>query len=190
MKAKIATLLSALVLTTAFAGEASAYAAYATTTLNVRSGPGTGYPVITSLGRGQRVEVVGCSGAWCEIDLGRGQGFANASYLSGPRAGRVYAAPPPVIVTPEPYYAPQPYFVQRYDYYDRRNFNYRDDYGYRPQYRERYRERPNRTQRLYPQGNSGNAVTFGPSGAPPRIPGINGDSGMTLQQQHERNSSN
>jgi uncharacterized protein YraI len=123
MFARTATLVSALLLSAAFVGEAQAYPAYATTSLNVRSGPGTGYPVVATLGDGQPVEVIGCAGSWCEVDLGRGSGFASASYLRTAGARQTYR--PPVVVVPQPYY------VERdYGYYGHRNYNYRDDGRY------------------------------------------------------------
>ncbi|MFJ5489163.1 SH3 domain-containing protein, partial [Hansschlegelia beijingensis] len=70
----------------ATAGAAHADTAIATTALNVRAGPGTSYPVIDTLPEGEAVNVLGCTGSWCEISMGaQGTGFASASYLD--RAG-------------------------------------------------------------------------------------------------------
>lgn len=70
---------------------ASARAAVATTDLNIRSGPGTGYAVIGALPAGTQVNTGGCSGNWCRV----GGGFVSASYLAF--GGR---APARVVVQP------------------------------------------------------------------------------------------
>lgn len=63
---------------------ASAYAAtaYATGSVNVRSGPGTGYRVVDQLRRGERVDVVGCRGSWCRVVKSGPDGWVSANYLS------------------------------------------------------------------------------------------------------------
>lgn len=54
----------------------------ATTVLNVRSGPGTGYSRIGQLGKGQEVEVIKkANDHWVQIAYGSRQGYAHASYL-------------------------------------------------------------------------------------------------------------
>lgn len=57
---------------------ASARPAVVTTDLNVRSGPGTGYPVISSIPTGASVNVGRCTGSWCQV----GGGWASARYLA------------------------------------------------------------------------------------------------------------
>jgi uncharacterized protein YraI len=103
------------------AGAAAAATARVETDLNVRSGQGTGYPVIAVMPAGAIVDVSNCGDGWCYVrDYG---GFASASYLD--RAGVVYGsttyvAPPAVVVGPpavytSPYYydpAP-PRFIRR-----------------------------------------------------------------------------
>jgi len=63
---------------------ASAYAAtaYATGSVNVRSGPGTGYRVVDQLRRGERVDVQDCRGSWCRVSKSGPDGWVSASYLS------------------------------------------------------------------------------------------------------------
>lgn len=96
-------------------GAAMAWPASATGNVNLRAGPGTGHPVIASLRRGQVVDVIGCAGSWCEVDLGRGSGFVSSGYLArGSRQG-------------PPRYRRAPRHQNEWDYYDPRNFNYRDD---------------------------------------------------------------
>lgn len=57
--------------------------ATALTTLNVRSGPGTGYRVVDVLHRGESVDVAGCRPGWCFISTPRAEGWASAGYLAG-----------------------------------------------------------------------------------------------------------
>lgn len=62
----------------------SAFAAQAVATgnVNVRSGPGTGYGVVTALRRGDAVEVTGCQGGWCYVEKRGPDGWVSANYLS------------------------------------------------------------------------------------------------------------
>jgi uncharacterized protein YraI len=69
--------------------------------LNLRSGPGPNFGVLTVLPGGATVNVVGCNGGWCRIAWREGFGYASSSYLDL-GGGPVYAAPPPG------YYAPPP----------------------------------------------------------------------------------
>lgn len=62
---------------------------YASTTMNVRSGPGTSYGTVGSLSRHQTVQVTGTANGWFQIGDGR---WASGSYL---KAGSPPAAPPP-----------------------------------------------------------------------------------------------
>lgn len=55
---------------------------YATTALNVRTGPGTKYPRITWINYNQIVQQIGKSGNWAYIKLGDGTiGYASLKYL-------------------------------------------------------------------------------------------------------------
>lgn len=54
----------------------------ATAHVNVRSGPGTGYGVVSTLQRGQQVDVQQCQGSWCYVE-GRGvAGWVSSNYLA------------------------------------------------------------------------------------------------------------
>ena len=66
---------------------ASAATAFASTTVNVRAGAGTGYPVVDVLRPGERVEVDYCRGSWCAVEKRGVDGWVNANYLT---AGRDY----------------------------------------------------------------------------------------------------
>lgn len=62
---------------------AFAYDAAATSALNVRTGPGTNYPVVAALSRNQVVQVGQCNSAntWCQVSAANIRGWASARYL-------------------------------------------------------------------------------------------------------------
>ena len=60
---------------------ASAAPAYATSNVNVRSGPGTGYRVVDALRRGEQVDVQYCRGSWCFVERRGPNGWVSANYL-------------------------------------------------------------------------------------------------------------
>jgi uncharacterized protein YraI len=68
-------------------GEASAQArpsanlAAATTTVNVRQGPGTNFPVVDVLHRGEQVELVRCNRTFCLVSHDGAQGWVNSQFL-------------------------------------------------------------------------------------------------------------
>lgn len=64
---------------------AIAATAYASSTVNVRSGAGTAYPVVDVLRPGQRVEVDYCRGTWCMVEKSGPDGWVNANYLNADR---------------------------------------------------------------------------------------------------------
>ena len=80
---KTALTLGLAVLTLgATADTAYAATAYATGSVNVRSGPGTGYRVVDRLSRGERVDVQDCRGSWCRVVKSGPDGWVSANYLS------------------------------------------------------------------------------------------------------------
>ncbi len=87
----------ALIATTAIA---SAAPAIATGNVNVRSGPGTGYGVVDTLRRGERVDIQECRGSWCFVEKRGPDGWVSANYLSG--AGRPTPRPPHWNPSPRP----------------------------------------------------------------------------------------
>ena len=96
----------AIVVTTA---AAMAAPAIATGNVNVRSGPGTGYSVIDTLRRGDRVDVQQCRGSWCYVEKRGADGWVSANYLAsgGGRPGwdNGWDRPPPPrppVVNPYP----------------------------------------------------------------------------------------
>jgi uncharacterized protein YraI len=64
------------------AGAAAAMPATAQTELNVRSGPGTQYPVVGSIAAGEAVDAGSCTGSWCQVSFSGGSGYANRGYLA------------------------------------------------------------------------------------------------------------
>ncbi len=66
-----------------YAGAASADPGYINAGVNLRAGPGTDFPRITTLQRGRQVEVRGCiqSREWCDVSFRGGRGWVSARYL-------------------------------------------------------------------------------------------------------------
>src|SRR5262245_14095900 len=89
---------AALLLST---GAALAVPATAQTDLNVRSGPGTNYPVVGSIQGGETVDAGSCSGSWCRVSFSGGSGWASRSYLA--MGGGGVAPGPAVAVAPYGY---------------------------------------------------------------------------------------
>lgn len=70
-----------------FLPAAQAAPGYATTNVNVRSGPGTSYAVVDTLVRGQQVDVRRCESRWCYVVKSGPDGWVSSSYLSADRGG-------------------------------------------------------------------------------------------------------
>jgi uncharacterized protein YraI len=77
------TTLSALLLSS-IALPALAQDASVTTDLNMRAGPGTQYPVITTIPGGRSVDIYGCEGGlnWCDVSWRGNRGWVYSDYLS------------------------------------------------------------------------------------------------------------
>lgn len=52
-----------------------------TANLNMRTGPGTGYAVITVIPKGSKVTVNGYTGDWAKVTYSGKNGYAHSSYL-------------------------------------------------------------------------------------------------------------
>ena len=108
---------------------AAAANGYATGTVNMRAGPSTQYPVITTIPAGAPVTIYGCEGgwSWCDTAWAGARGWVYARYLEGVHgAQRVYL----------PTYAPQigiPVISFSFSTY------WDTHYRYRPWYRDRDR---------------------------------------------------
>lgn len=59
--------------------------AFATTNVNVRSGPGTGFGVIGVLSRGEGVDIDYCRGSWCFVNRSGRDGWVSANFLERDR---------------------------------------------------------------------------------------------------------
>jgi uncharacterized protein YraI len=115
---------------------AAAEPALATANVNLRQGTGTNYGVITTIAGGSTVDVINCSGEWCNVQWhGRG-GYVVARNLDmggGPGPGVVVGPPvvgppgPPGVVDPYPYPYPYPYLYWGPRYY----YGPRWGYGWR-----------------------------------------------------------
>jgi uncharacterized protein YraI len=83
-----------------------------TSDLNLRAGPGTDQPVITTMPAGAEVELVQCPdpGAWCELNYAGTTGWASANFLTvDPMPTGVIEEPPAAApVEPQPAPAPAP----------------------------------------------------------------------------------
>ena len=77
-------------------GLAAASPAISETDLNMRTGPGTEYGVVTVIPGGATVDVAGCGGGWCDVAWAGYSGYASAGYLDA--MGGVAIAPPPAVV--------------------------------------------------------------------------------------------
>lgn len=89
--------LLALVLWAALVPAASAATvAVATSNVNLRAGPATGYPVVTVVPAGARIVTHGCVAgySWCDIAFGAFRGWVAAPYIQVVYRGA------PVILTP------------------------------------------------------------------------------------------
>lgn len=124
-------MILALVASVAIAGPVAAQSrpeiARATANLNMRTGPGTGFPVVATAPRGGGVTIFGCTPdrSWCDAAFANARGWVAARYLSygGPGAypppphagGPVYKGDPADFPPPPAYpagaggYGPGPY---------------------------------------------------------------------------------
>jgi len=102
-------LLSAGILASAlFAGSAAIAApGVATGDVNMRTGPGTGYSVITTIPAGAPLEIYGCS-SWCQVGYAGTQGYVSGNYVSSGQVAQPYAYAAPV----------RPRYYDYPDYYD------------------------------------------------------------------------
>ena len=101
--AQIATCAAALMALSAQCVQAEP--ALATNNVNMRQGPGTNYPVITTIPGGSTVEVSGCQGEWCSVSWHGQSGYTIATSLdqgagAPPPSGAV--GPPPASGGPPP----------------------------------------------------------------------------------------
>lgn len=93
---------AAVLLSLGLASSGVAAPGYATGNVNLRAGPGTDYPVVTTLAAGTGLTIHGClSGySWCDVTWRGNRGWASSNYLQASyqsRRVRVVQAAPPII---------------------------------------------------------------------------------------------
>jgi uncharacterized protein YraI len=88
------------------AGAAAAAPAIVASDLHLRSGPGTGYPVVDTMPGGARVDAAGCGAGWCRVSYNGEEGYASRAYLEIETAAV------------EPYYQDYGPSYSYYDYYE------------------------------------------------------------------------
>ncbi len=94
MQRKIATLLAAATALATVALPASAATqATATTSLNIRTGPGPEYPVTGAIPQKGQATVTGCiqGSLWCQVTYNGKQGWAYSQYMTGMATGQPVA---------------------------------------------------------------------------------------------------
>jgi len=94
MQRKIATLLAAATALATVALPASAATlATATTSLNIRTGPGPEYPVTGAIPQKGQATVTGCiqGSLWCQVTYNGKQGWAYSQYMTGMANGQPVA---------------------------------------------------------------------------------------------------
>ena len=135
MRYRLLVLAAAIASGVALPAAAWAAPGIATGDVNMRTGPGIGNPVITTIPAGASIEVFGCPG-WCHVAYAGHEGWVSSNYVStgyaeGPRV--IYEPSPPVAVyDPYPFryaYRSGPYVGQYWRGHHRRPWVY-DDYGY------------------------------------------------------------
>lgn len=78
----IAVLAFAMVAGASFAYRMPSKGEVTASALNVRTGPGTSYTILTSVPRGTAVQIIAISGNWYKVNVGSNNGvFVHASYI-------------------------------------------------------------------------------------------------------------
>ena len=151
--ASLGILLAASVAANAF----DSASGYVTTGLNLRAGPGTGYPAVAVMAAGDAVLVYGCTTGygWCDIGWSGNRGWASGQYLQmdyqGSRApimteGTVIGIPFVLFSIDtywQQYYPSRPFYRDR-DRYQGQGFNPQGQFHRGP--RTPHPTQPNRQQ--------------------------------------------
>lgn len=107
--------------------------AFTTTTVNMRAGPDSSYPLVLRVYPNTQVQVYGCidNWSWCDVSVGFERGWIYAPYLAYPYQGSnvpIYGSGPtlglPIIsftIAPywDRYYRNRPWWYQRNNWYHR-----------------------------------------------------------------------
>jgi uncharacterized protein YraI len=96
---RVAFSFAATVFAAMLPAAANAATAVTTSNVNLRQGPSTDYPVITTLPGNTAVEIEGCAQGWCKVDYAGAAGWMSEDYLEG-------LSSPPAIVLPVPIIVP------------------------------------------------------------------------------------
>lgn len=96
------TILSAfaVILMAAMSGPALAATRGATvTSVNLRAGPGTWYPVVTAMPPSAALTIYGCldAASWCDVSWGGARGWVSSNYVSVYYQGQTVAISPALI---------------------------------------------------------------------------------------------
>lgn len=83
MKYVIGVLASVLICAAASSAAAQTRLAEVTTNLNLRAGPDTHYPIVTTIPRGAEVSIFSCTSryGWCDVGFSTRRGWVSADYL-------------------------------------------------------------------------------------------------------------
>ncbi|WP_337998025.1 SH3 domain-containing protein [Oleispirillum naphthae] len=104
---------------------------YTLSGVNLRAGPGTGYPVLAQMPPGIPLAIQGClaGGSWCDVASGPLRGWVSGRYIGGALGG------PPVVSVqigaPFLVFDLASYWDNHYR--DRRFYHQRDSYRHAPQ---------------------------------------------------------
>ncbi|MCA0254996.1 MAG: SH3 domain-containing protein [Proteobacteria bacterium] len=128
----LAAALTAMIALPALAQAAAT--GFATSNVNMRSGPSTAYPAVVVIPQGARMKVYGClsNANWCDVSFARGRGWVSGRYIQ-------------IGYGRDQYYVDRPYYRQlgiptiRFDIDDYwgRNYRNRDFYRERDDWRRR-----------------------------------------------------
>src|SRR5882672_8589561 len=111
-------------------GSAAAAPAVVEAGIDLRSGPGTQFAVVTVIPPGATVDVRGCDGRWCRVSFAGVAGFADRGYLrlagrfGAPAYGPAYAA------YERPYAYDDDYAEYHAGYAPAYGYGYAGDYAY------------------------------------------------------------
>ncbi|TYC49764.1 SH3 domain-containing protein [Rhodobacterales bacterium] len=149
MLIRFSALIAALVVLPVAAEAGGPPIANTTANLNMRTGPGTNHPILTTIPRGGAVTIFNCTPGfrWCDAAFANTKGWVSGRYLDYQGAGFrapvvIYEpAPPPAVVETEVVVEEPPIYERHYPGYDRGPrvaippFDYRSyDPGYPPRY--------------------------------------------------------
>jgi uncharacterized protein YraI len=133
---------AALAATVGASSAALARSGFATADVNMRAGPSTGFPVVTTIPDGARVNIHGCVAGygWCDVGWGGARGWVSGAYLQFIYNDRR------VLV---PYYAPRiglPIIAFSVDTYWRHHYRHRPWYHRRAYWRRHYHRQDRRIE--------------------------------------------